>query len=204
MTSKTNPVCRFCGVELTDENWCLSRQEKNDSICKSCHNEENKQWRKMNPEKAKAQWTRKSRKQGHHPYDKNKECPLFFGVHIAEHVLSHTFKNVQRMPMHNHGYDFICGGGYKIDVKSACLRKTWNNWMFNINHNTIADYFLCLAFDNRGDLNPLHVWLIPGGVLNHLISTSISSSTIHKWDEYKLDISKVITCCNVMKGKGEK
>ena len=92
----------------------------------------------------------------------NKECANYLGIHIAERLLSKIFENVTRMPYGNPSYDFICKKGYKIDVKSSCIRKNRNNWSFGIDKNQIADYFLLLAFDNRKDLNPLHIWLIKG------------------------------------------
>ena len=131
--------------------------------------------------------------------DENKQCATFLGVHVAERVLSHVFKNVERMPIHYPGYDFICNRGKKIDVKSSCLHKA-NNWGFNIAYNTIVDYFLCIAFDNREDLNPLHVWLLPGIMVNKQSTVGICPNRIQKWSEYELDISKVSTCCNVLKG----
>ena len=100
--------------------------------------------------------------------------------------------------MHNPGYDFICNRGKKIDVKSSCIRRG-NTWIFRINYNTIADYFLCLAFDNRADLNPMHIWLLPSNITSHLSGASIGFSTISKWDEYRLDISKVSMCCDLMR-----
>ena len=104
------------------------------------------------------------------------------------------------IPYGNKGYDFICGRGYKVDVKSSCLHSG-RQWVFNINHNTIADYFLFLAFDNRDNLNPLHLWIVPGHDINHLSTASISRSTIDKWEQYELTdkIEQVISCCNVMK-----
>ena len=39
-------------------------------------------------------------------YMDNKTCALFLGVHVAERVLSHVFKQVKRMPNGNVGYDF--------------------------------------------------------------------------------------------------
>ena len=198
METKTNHVCRDCGVLLNDNNWYLSRQKKRDYICKKCINERIKQWQKANPDKAKTIWTRNNRKHGNRPMSENRECSSFLGVYVAERVLSHVFANVHRMPINNPGYDFICGKGYMIDAKGSCLNK-YGRWQFNINHNIIADYFLCLAFDNRKDLNPLHVWLIPGKKINHLRATGISLSTIHKWDKYRLDVSKVATCCNTLR-----
>ena len=144
--------------------------------------------------------TRANRKRGVRSFKKNKDCAQYFGIHIAERVLSHVFKDVKRMPITNHGYDVICNKDKLIDIKSACLSRTQcPRWQFNIRCNTTADYFLCLAFDNREDLNPLHAWLILGSVINHLKGLSICPSTLHKWDAYALDISKVSECCNTLR-----
>ena len=194
---KTNPTCRKCGVELNSENWYPSCQKRNNRICKRCQNTQVQQYQKANPDKAKATWTHNNRKHGNRPMSKNKECSAYLGVYVAGGVLSHVFKDVQRMPNGNPGFNFICNKGKKISTKSSCLGK-YGTWMFSTNHNKIADYFLCLAFDSREDLNPLHAWLIPGEKLNHLKLASIRPSTIHKWDEYKLDITKIITRCDVM------
>lgn len=131
----------------------------------------------------------------------NPDCSTFLGVVVAERVLSKVFKNVQRMAQGNPGYDFICGKGFKIDVKGSCLRKKLEQWNFHIERNQEADYFLCLAFDNRKDLNPLHIWLIPGDVLNHLIGTSIARSTLEKWSKYELTdkLGDVLACCDTLK-----
>ena len=203
VTMKANPICIKCGVKLTDDNWYPSRRWQNSRICKECNREWNRLWRKANSEKAKAISTRGNRKQGHLPFDENKGCASFLGIHISERVLSYAFKDVVRMPYGNPGYDIICNKGKKIDVKSSCTRRDmrWNSisWAFNIGRNTTADYFLCLAFDNREDLNPLHAWLIPGSKINHLTGTSISPSTLHKWDAYALDTSKIGDCCDAMR-----
>lgn len=135
----------------------------------------------------------------------NKNCAHWLGCK-AEVVLMSMFNNVQRMPFKNPGYDFKCGLGYLVDAKSACLGKNLNSnrWMFRINKNKIANYFLCLAFDNRDDMNPLHVWLIPGRVINNFMSVSISKSTVNKWSEYEQSIDKVLLCCNEMKHDNKK
>ena len=162
--------------------------------------------------KRKREWYKDHREYRKQRYDSlhtsggsisNKDCPQYLGCTIAETVLSHVFKNVQKMPTHNPGYDLICGGGYKIDVKSSCIIKRkgrLDNWLFNINQNTIADYFIYLAFNNRKDLNPLHIWLIPGHVINHLMGAAISVSTLNKWSEYEQPLDKVLECCNTMRG----
>jgi len=99
------------------------------------------------------------------PMSENKDCPAHLGVHIAERVLAHVFKkeNVERMPHGHKGYDFICGKGYKVDVKSSSL-YIGNEWMFTIRENKIAEQFLLLAFGKRpkDDKNPkpIHLWLI--------------------------------------------
>ena len=209
----TSHRCRVCGVELTDDNWAPSYPKIHLYICKECHNRQQCLWQKANPDKARVnrlKWRKANRdkmkvinirclrKRGVRPYNENKECTLFLGVHVAERVLSHVFKNVKRMPIGNPGYDFVCGRGYKIDVKSSCLNVD-NKWQFDIDHNTIADYFLCLAFDNRENLNPLHLWLLPGSKLNHLTAATIRPTTIDKWDEYKLDVAEMVACCDTIK-----
>ncbi len=112
------------------------------------------------------------------------------------------------MPYRNPGYDFKCANEFLIDVKASTARigKTDNacsNWMFHINKNPVADYFLCLAFDNRTNLKPLHLWLIPGKIINHLQNASISTSTLDKWSAYELPdkLDDVKLCCNILKGE---
>lgn len=108
------------------------------------------------------------------------------------------------MPPNNKGFDFICSRGKLIDVKSACIEYRTgrsDSWGFQIKNNKIADYFLCLAFDNRDNITPMHMWLLPAEKFNHLTKTRISKSTINKWDEYKLDISEVAHECIIMKNE---
>jgi len=182
--------CRKCGADLViGTNWTTYRQKQRQYICTSCRL----------IYQCKYQRERSHRLGIHQPMGENKECSQYLGIHIAEQVLSHVFENVKQMPLHNPGYDFTCGGGYDVDVKSSC-RHNNGRWMFNIKRNTIANYFLFLAFDSREDLNPQHIWLIPGNIVNHLVGASITPSTIHKWDKYRLNINKVIKCCNIMKG----
>ena len=148
----------------------------------------------------------------HIPMDKNKTCPLYLGFWIAERILSCVFKDVKRMPSNNKGYDFICSKNYKIDVKSACL---FNNrfWNFRIRKNKIADYFLLVAFDNRKDLNPIHLWLIKKDEYIHTLrgETKINDkdtlsivTTKHYLDNYnKYEIVNKLEelqgCCNSIK-----
>lgn len=101
------------------------------------------------------------------PIGQNKAASQYLGVYIAEGVLSKIFNGIQRMPYNNKGFDFLCLKGLKIEVKSSCLvlLKAPNGeiiprWQFEIGKNKIADYFLLVAFDNRIDLIPQHIWLI--------------------------------------------
>jgi hypothetical protein len=139
------------------------------------------------------------------PMGENRNCSSFLGVHVAERVLRHVFKDVVQMPTNNHGFDFICNHGKRIDAKSSCKRIEGSNehirWQFHIDKNIIADYFVLLAFDNRDDTNPLHGWMIPGHVVNNRVTISISESTIDKWDEYRIDIDDIIDCCDSMRGE---
>jgi hypothetical protein len=211
--------CRVCGDSLVvEENMTLRRVKDCNWICTTCNNARIKRYRAADREKAReynrkyygenrekmqACATNARRRNGIRSFKEDKNCALYLGVHIAERVLKNVFKNVKPMPAQNPGYDFICNKGKKIDVKSSCLhlnRGKRSGWGFTISHNKIADYFLCLAFDSRETLNPLHIWLIPGGVVNNRASISISLSTVHKWDECELEIDRVVACCNIMKG----
>jgi hypothetical protein len=140
------------------------------------------------------------------PMNKNDECTLWLGVCVAESLLSNIFENVQRMPHGNKGFDFYCSKKYKIDAKSSCIRynKSYKNsqyWMFIISKNVTADYFACIAFDNREDLNPIHFWLIPGYLINSLTGLTIynSEKSLNKWLQYEQPLNKVLDCCVKMK-----
>lgn len=148
----------------------------------------------------------------------NKDCSSYLGVHIAERLLSKIFNNVQRMPYGNEGYDFICNKGYKIDVKSACLHKKRNTWIFHIRNNKLTEYFLLLAFGERENLDPIYIWLIKGdeiiktrkyiGKLNNKESLSIinNSKYVTYFNKYEqIDkLEKLIVCCDsIHKSKEE-
>lgn len=143
----------------------------------------------------------------------NKKCSMFLGCHIAERILSYVFKDVERMPIHTKGYDFICNKGMKIDVKSCCLffsTPIYSDYRFKIKHNKIADYFLLIGFDNRDDLNPQHIWLIRGNEiiiryrkLND-IENFVIVNTLHdltKYSKYELTdkVKEIIDCCSQLK-----
>lgn len=130
---------------------------------------------------------------------KNKRSPRYLGCYVAEQILSKVFKNVKIMPSGNHGYDFICNNDKKIDVKSSATENKNGYWHFNIEKNQIADYFLFLAFNNRKDLDPVYLWLIPGHIVNHRVGIDIRKSTFNKWSQYELPLDKVILCCDKMR-----
>jgi len=133
--------------------------------------------------------------------EKNKNCPMFLGCHIAERVLSHVFKDVERMPANNPGFDFICNKGMKIDVKSSCLHK--NRYLFTLNCNKIADYILLIGFDNRENLNPQHIWLIKNELINEVKSLAITNTEpcLLELSKYELTdkLKETIECCTKLK-----
>ena len=138
------------------------------------------------------------------PMSENRSCSSFLGIHIAETLLTKYFKEPQRMPINNSGYDFICKNGFKIDVKSACLKRRkdrpgYKSWAFTIRNNSVADFFFLLAFDNRNALTPMRAWVIPGNVINNKNYLEISIGKSEKWKEYEKPINNAIECCDSMR-----
>jgi hypothetical protein len=191
-------VCIDCGVELNDDNWSPGKKKIRARVCRSCATERGRQWQSENKKRCRENETARARRAGILPVDKNRSCPGFLGIHIAEQVLAKVFPNVVQMPVNNIGYDYICSKNKRIDVKSATASKT-GGWGFHIRKNCIADHFLCIAFDNRTDLNPIHLWLIPGKKVNCKNNLSIPLSKIHAWKKYELPIDKVSACCDTMR-----
>lgn len=191
-------ICSKCGFESTPDKFHTKTN------CKKCHSDYNNKWQKKNPDKIRKYAARRYQESDHTSMSENKECSAYLGVYVAERVLSRVFENVEKQPLGNPGYDFICNKGKKIDVKSACSqigkRCVNKHWSFHTEKNKIPDYFLCLAFDNREDLNPLHLWLMPADVVNNSARAYITTSTLNKWNKYALDIEKVSTCCDMMRG----
>lgn len=121
------------------------------------------------------------------PLPDNKDCASNLGVHIGENVfkifLEKFFEEVSGSARcsHDGGIDFICKNPrkdfiekyphlklkrnkeYKIQLKVRCLR--YNHWDFLLysryskDYIPDIDYFILCAFDNRDNLNPLHVWI---------------------------------------------
>ena len=137
----------------------------------------------------------------------NKSCPKYIGVVVAERLIKHLFNDVEMMPHGFPGYDMICNKGKKVNVKAStiCVRQnknsTMNSWQFCIKYNKDCDFFLCMAFDNVIDLNPLMAWMIPADEVNDNSGLRISASDIHRWDKWKMDLNNAQACCDLMKGK---
>ena len=193
-------LCRSCYGKLHHKTYI---KPSNKIICKICKEEKQLGAHGLCTNCYKRLWKGYITKEGIKIVNSN--SPTYLGVHVAEQVLSKVFKNVKQMPNGNPGYDFICSKGMKVDVKSSVFKfdkrrpNDKGRWHFNIYKNIIADYFLCIAFDNRSDLIPQHLWLIPSEKVNHLIGLSISKLQIHKWEMYSQPIDKVISCCNELK-----
>ena len=142
------------------------------------------------------------RKRGQTSMYENKSCASYLGVVIGERLCRHLFKDVEVMPYSFSGYDIICNHGKKVNVKAACItlvKSKYSHWSFHINYNKIADFFICVAFDNVEDLNPIHMWMIPGKEVNHLSGIEIRLSTLHKWSQWERDIKDAQICCAEMK-----
>ena len=144
------------------------------------------------------------------PMKESPQCSQFLGVCVAERVIRHCgmFNIITKAPNNTPGYDFVCGRGYKIDVKSACRTFAIRNgnsltpwWTFHIDHNKIADWFVTIAFDDRVHLTPLHAWMIPGDVINHLVCLTITESerSLVKWEQYERPLDQIESCCDVLR-----
>ena len=185
--------CSRCGQMLSDDRFSPDKRNTGrrgrESRCKACHTQQINEYRYANNIRR--------------PLSEAKDSAPYLGVYVAERVLSKYFDNIIKMPYGNPGYDFVCGKGFKIDAKSACLQYQRGHsprWKFNINRNKVADHFLCLGFDDRDHLSPKKIWLIPGAEISHHVNISISS-TSHRFDKYERPIDKVIACCNAMKSE---
>lgn len=144
------------------------------------------------------------------PMSEAKDCSMYLGVFVAERALSKYFNHVKRMPYSNPGYDFECDRGFKIDAKSACLynynhEKRTAAWYVRIRKNVVADYFMVLLFNNRNDLEPMHLYLIPGRAINHLDTLSITNSprSLARLAQYERPLDKVVSCCSEMREWGQ-
>lgn len=192
------PECKECKREVNKKHYQDHQEEK---ISYSRNYYQDHQEERINYSRNYYEKTGRE-KAGKKSMYKDKTTPQYFGIVIGEQLIRHLFKDVIVMPPNNIGFDFICNKGKKIDVKTGCtqgIKYKHPKWNFHIRNNTTADFFICVAFDNRTDLNPLYMWLIPGYILNIQSGAQISQSTIHKWDKWKMDIDDAQMCCNEMK-----
>lgn len=188
--------CSRCGIEkpLSEYHFHASGPQKNTPLsrCKSCKRKDLNDWRHA---------TGKRR-----PLAQAKDSAPYLGVHIAERVLSGFFDHMEKMPYGHPGFDFICGKGYKIDIKSSCeqLYKQYTRWNFHIFNNNVADYFLCIAFNNRKSLTPIHVWLIPSKEVNDKLNFKIYDTprNLLKWSIFECPIDKAMDCCHKISNSG--
>ena len=202
-------TCSKCGIEKPLDEFHKHKEHKYSkrAECKECCNEKGiKYYQSHRKERIKYQkkyYDETGReKQGYISMYENKSCTTYLGIVIAERLVRHLFNDVEVMPNNNPNFDFICNKGMKIDVKTGCVtldKGKYPHWQFTISQNTIADYFILVAFDNLTDLNPLHLWIIPGNELNNQSSANISPSTIDKWNQWKRDINDAQLCCAEIK-----
>jgi len=132
----------------------------------------------------------------------NKECSCYLGCYINERVLKRVMPNAVLMNNNNPGFDLVCGKGYLVDAKAAttrCMSSKNPEWVFNIKKNKIPDYFLLVAYKDRESLEICHMWLVPGNEINDKMCVSITLSTIHRWDDYKIDHTDALTCVTQLK-----
>jgi hypothetical protein len=171
-----------------------------DPIIRARKNKQCKEWNKSHPGYY-SEWDHKNGRCK--PMTENKMGSQYLGVCVTEELLSKYFKNVKHLSYNNPGYDFICENEFKIDAKSSVIRKDtkFGTYRFQIRKNTIADYFVCIGFDNRIDLNPLHIWIIPGKDINMLTGIAISNNErgLKKWSLYEKPLDKIVMCCSEMK-----
>ncbi len=130
------------------------------------------------------------------PLNKREDCSAYLGVYIAENILPYIIENTERMPYGHEGYDAICKKGKTIDVKSSCFIHCESNrttqFNFHIEKNKASDYFLCIGFDNRENLNVLYIWLIKGDEiirgrkLNEFATLSISKKSLKDFNRYEV------------------
>jgi len=67
--------CKFCHIELNEENWYLANRKEHRHICKNCNYEERVQkWREENPEKAREEYRKFNE---NHPNRNRKYYPQF-------------------------------------------------------------------------------------------------------------------------------
>lgn len=205
--------CKKCGILKSLDEFCKDNRAKDGkhTYCKKCMKETHKNYyyNRGGRETKKDYYNNRGgrEKAGRISMYENKSCPQYLGIVVAERLIRHLYNDVKVMPFGFPGYDFICNKGKKINAKAstAHIRKNKNStvesWKFEIKKNKKCDFFLSIAFDSVNNPNPLHMWMIPGNEVNDRVGIQISSSTIHRWDKWKMNINDAQLCCMTMKEK---
>lgn len=108
------------------------------------------------------------------------------GEELFRRFLLTIFEYVEHMKRGNRGFDFICKNPrqefidkyhqfkfekdkeYRIQHKARCIRydtnsDEWSGWHYSISdrngYNNNTDYFILSAWDDRDNLNILHIWI---------------------------------------------
>ena len=179
-------------------------RNKNREEINKCEKERRDENREEFNKRERERYRNNRAKHGILPWTEVKSLRL--GLYI-EQTIARVFGSVAE-PYGTPDIDFICPQGYKIQVKVSSLGKNeYPNWNFGIKKNKVADYFVLVAVNNIDDIDkenfkPAHMWMMEGDVLNDKTGTSVSPSTISKWDEYSIKKgykNKFINCCKVMK-----
>lgn len=195
------PSCKKC-TSKQQRNYNKEHKKEKVEVNKIYYQENKEKINKSSRKYAQEHEDEIRKRYGHLSMYENKLCASYLGVVIAECLIRHLFENVKVMPYGFPDYDFICNKGKLIDVKSGCIcldHDKYPFWKFYINRNTVADYFICVAFDNKTNINLLHIWIIPGKEINHKRTISIRPPTIHKWSQWKRDTEGAQICCTELK-----
>jgi len=137
---------------------------------------------------------------------KQHPCTSYLGD-FTETIFSRLYPNTIRMERKNPGYDFICNDtGKTVDVKASSTltmysRTNKKHWLFNINKNKKADYFSLFAVDSRIETNILHMWIIPGNLINmrSAIGISVTNDGISRFKKYEKPIDAIVMERNFLK-----
>lgn len=208
---ETMKKCSVCGIlkPLDEFHKHKTTKDGKRSKCKECRNEDIKDryHNRGDKEAMKDQYHNRNgrERRGHISMYKNKLCASYLGVAVNECLIKHLYPDAVMTGYGFPGYDFECNRGKKVNAKGSTAHNRESKksntvfWVFGIRNNKLCDHFLCVAYDNVKSPTPLHIWMIPASEVNDNGSISISASTIHKWDEWKIDINEAQACCTEMK-----
>ncbi len=146
----------------------------------------------------------------HEPMEFNTDCPSYFGIYIAEKYIIQTFEDPIHMPPNNPGFDWLCKKKLKIQSKARCIgyHSCCDSSIFEflIKRNSIADWFILSAWDNRDSLTPLHVWIfhkndiVRGRKFCEFVSLSITNKPeyLKEFEKYEVTdkLEKLKEICN--------